>query len=112
MPDVENVGKSMNFLDDSWTRHTRPMTGASGNDSGHTSFWLGRFDRSGGRVLASTGSGLWEVREDRWVQRRDETLTEVDVIDDGDRMIAASAYGIGFGKTEPSGATHWDWLSD
>ena len=68
---------------------------------------------SGTRVLAATGSGLWEVREDRWVQLHDETLTEVmDVIDTGPTMIAASAYGVAFGTVDPSGVPHWDWLSD
>jgi hypothetical protein len=76
-------------------------------------FRVTALDRSSGRILAATGSGMWEVRQDRWVQRHDETLTEVmDVIDDGERMIAASAYGVAFGTTDPSGVPHWDWLSN
>jgi hypothetical protein len=107
----------MNFLDDSWLVGTSTGLYAAADRRwerlGAYQFIVTGFDRSGGRLLASTGSGLWEIRQDRWVQRHDETLTEVmDVIDEGDRMIAASAYGIAFGRTEPSEATRWDWLSD
>ncbi len=76
-------------------------------------FRVTALDHGCGRILAATGSGLWEVRPDRWVQRHDETLTEVmDVIDDGERMIAASAYGVAFGTTDPGGVPHWHWLSN
>ncbi|MDP6018079.1 MAG: hypothetical protein QGI32_18415, partial [Candidatus Latescibacteria bacterium] len=76
-------------------------------------FLVAAIHRTGERVLAATGSGLWEVTNGRWIQRHDETLTEVmDVVDEGDRMIAASAYGVALGRTEASQATRWDWLSD
>lgn len=107
----------MSFLDDSWLVGTNSGVYAAVDRRwerlGAYRFIVTAFDRRGGRVLASTGSGLWEIREDRWIQRHDETVTEVmDVIDEGERMIAASAYGIALGQTEPSEATHWDWLTD
>ncbi len=108
----------MNSINDSWLVGTssgvyRPKSGGDWERLGVYQFRITAFDRSRKRVLAATGSGLWELREDRWVQRHDETLTEVmDVIDDGERMIVASAYGLAFGRTETSGRTRWCWMSD
>ena len=113
-----NPEEETDLLSDEW------LIGTSGgiyvgNDKGTFErmgayqFRITALDRSCRRLLAATGSGLWEVRQDRWVQRHDETLTEVmDVIDDGERMIAASAYGLAFGTTDPAGVPHWDWLSN
>ena len=108
----------MNSINDSWLVGTssgvyRPNTQGGWERLGAYPFRITAFDRTRERVLAATGSGLWEVREDRWVQRHDETLTEVlDVIDEGKTMIVGSAYGLAFGNTEASGRTVWRWLSD
>lgn len=108
----------MDGLHDAWLigTHAGIYTDA-GQDGwqrlGGYQFAINGIDRKHGRVLAATGSGVWEVRKDRWIQRHDETLTEVmDVMVAGDSIIAASAYGIAYGRTEPSQATRWQWLSD
>lgn len=76
-------------------------------------FRVTALDRHKGRVLAATGSGLWEVRTPQWLQHHDETLTEVlDVIDAGDHTIVASAYGVATGTTDAGGVPRWNWLSD
>lgn len=76
-------------------------------------FRITALDRHRGRALAATGSGLWELRDPRWLQHHDETLTEVlDVIDAGEHMIVASAYGVAIGTTDAGGVPHWNWLSD
>ena len=108
----------MKAINDSWLVGTSsgiysPDHNGEWKRLGAYEFRITAFDRRKGRVLAATGSGLWEVREDRWIQRHDETLTEVmDVIDDGEPMIVASAYGLAFGNTEASGRTAWRWMSD
>ena len=76
-------------------------------------FRITAFYRYRQRVLAATGSGLWQIRQGQWLQLHDETLTEVmDVVDCGDEIVVASAYGVGLGKTAASGQTCWRWLSD
>jgi hypothetical protein len=76
-------------------------------------FRITAFYRSPERVLAATGSGLWQIRQGPWLQLHDETLTEVmDVVDGGQEVIAASAYGVALGKTDTLGQTRWRWLSD
>jgi hypothetical protein len=76
-------------------------------------FRVTAFYRSPKRVLAATGSGLWQILQGQWLQLHDETLTEVmDVVDCGEEVLAASAYGVALGKTDASGRTRWRWLSD
>jgi len=76
-------------------------------------FRITAFYRSSDRVLAATGSGLWQIREGQWLQLHDETLTEVmDVGYYGAEIATASAYGLALGKTDAAGRTHWRWLSD
>ncbi len=106
------------MLNGSWLVGTSRGVYASGEGGtwerlGAYRFRITAFARSDRRLLAATGSGLWELSEERWLQRHDETLTEVmDVIDEEQRIVAASAYGLALGETESSGATRWVWLSD
>jgi hypothetical protein len=57
----------MNFLDDSWLVGTSTGLYAAADRRwerlGAYQFIVTGFDRSGGRLLASTGSGLWEIRQ-------------------------------------------------
>lgn len=76
-------------------------------------FSIPNLSRTTQRVLAATGSGLWEVRAGMWRQHHDESLTEVmDVLDEPAGLTAASAYGVATSRTDESGATRWDWCCD
>ena len=114
---MDRLVQSMTYLSDNWLVGTHGGVYAVNDQGtwerlGPYQFMVSAFERNDQRLLAATGGGLWEVREARWLQRHDETLTEVlDVIDDGHRMVVASAYGVAFGTTEPSEATRWEWLS-
>lgn len=107
----------MGLLDDSWLVGTTGGLYAINGDGACRYLAPYRFRvvaicRHEQRTLLATGSGLWEIGAERWIQRHDETLTEVhDAIDDGKRVIVASAYGLAVGQTEPTQATHWDWRS-
>lgn len=71
--------------------------------------------RSAQRLCASEGGGLWEVLPNGWIQRHDETLTEVmDVafIPGDPGLVAASAYGVASGYRDENGAVRWAWHSD
>jgi hypothetical protein len=106
------------LLSDSW------LVGTSGgvyaaNDRGDCErlgayrFRVMGLDVGRSRVLAATSGGLWEVRQDFWLQLHDETLTEVmDVLDEGESIVAASAYGVAIGRIDAAGAPCWDWLSN
>ena len=64
------------------------------------------------RIVAAAEWGLWEILPGRpgWVQLHDETLTEILAIAPGcgdPGIVAASPYGIAFGKRGPLGETHW-----
>lgn len=71
--------------------------------------------RSAQRLCVSEGGGLWEVFPTGWVQRHDETLTEVmDVafVPGDPGLVAASAYGVASGYCDASGTVRWTWHSD
>ncbi|HJP29698.1 MAG TPA: hypothetical protein QGF95_03995 [Candidatus Latescibacteria bacterium] len=72
--------------------------------------------RQPSRLLCATLAGLWAIDPDSpWRQLHDETLTEVLGIaaDAGDPgVVAASPYGLAFGRSSGHGAKRWRSRSD
>lgn len=66
-------------------------------------------------VVVGVEGGLWEVRDERWIQWHDETMTLVlglaaTDVDLG--VVVASAYGIATGSLDENHVPRWQWYSD
>ncbi|NKB71697.1 MAG: hypothetical protein GKR89_31875 [Candidatus Latescibacteria bacterium] len=108
----------MTLLHDTWLVGTgnglyAPHAQGHWQRLGAYQFQITALHRTPRRILVATGSGLWQLDQDRWLQLHDETLTEVlDVIEHQGQFFAASAYGLALGKEVDAGRTCWHWLSD
>lgn len=105
----------MGGLNTSWLAGTSSGVYACNGDGqwqrlGAYQFRITAFCRSPERLLAATGSGLWQIREGQWLQLHDETLTEVmDVGVRGEEIVAASAYGMALSENGAAGPMRWRW---
>jgi hypothetical protein len=72
--------------------------------------------RQGDVTWVGVTGGLWELRDERWIQRHDETLTEVLALclAPGDRscpaVVAGSPYGVATPEPDRAGAWRWSFI--
>lgn len=74
--------------------------------------------RAESAIYVGVTGGLWEVRGDRWIQRHDETLTEVLAVCLAPRdparpaVVAGSPYGVATPAPDRDGAWRWSFVDE